>query len=201
MTWVGPVPLDLHLPAGLAGADPAALRSRAAAHRADADVLCAQGAALRSAVVRLVPAAWLGLGALSFAATALLQAGSLETIAAASAELAAALTALASALETAREDALAAVRAAGRLDAEVHAENARLARRPEPERIGPGPGALDAQVAAARQLVARLAAAEESPRRRGGSQPRPSTWSATGCRPWPCACRAVPPMTGVRQRA
>jgi hypothetical protein len=164
MTWAGPAPLDLHLPAGLACADPAALRSRAAAHRADADALNTQAATLRAAVVRLVPAAWLGLGALSFAATALLQAGSLETIAAASAELAAALSTLASALETAREDALAAVRSAGRLDAEVNAENARLARRPEPERTGPGPGpgGLDAQVGTARQLVARLAAAEES---------------------------------------
>jgi hypothetical protein len=165
MSRPGPAPLDLRLSADLAGVDPGIPRRRAAEHRRDADRLSTQAVALRTAVARLVPAAWLGLGALSFASAALLQAGSLEAIAAASIDLANALSALAAALEVARVEALDAVRAGVRLDAEVTAGNAALVRRPELERAEPDPAHLDAQFGAARMLASRLAVAEENAQR------------------------------------
>ncbi len=157
--------LALHLSPELAGADPAALRARAGRHRAEADALTAQATALRATVVRLVPAAWLGPGSLSFAGAALLQAGALEAIAAACAELGSALTALAAALDQARAEAETAVRSADRLDAEVAVEERHRAARPGPERPDPDPAVLDARAAAARALSGRLLAAEEYARR------------------------------------
>jgi uncharacterized protein YukE len=164
MSWVGPAPLELGLPPELAAVDPGALRRRATEHRADSEALLAQAGALRAAVVRLVPAAWLGLGGLSFASAALLQAGSLERIATAGSDLAAALGALAAALDSAREAAQGVIRAGDGLDAEVAADNVWLARRPEPERPDVDPGHLEAQFVAARAFVTRLAVAEDAAR-------------------------------------
>lgn len=165
MNRIGPAALDLHLPPELASVDPAALRSRAVEHQTDAGAADAQAAALRTAVIRLVPAAWLGLGASSFATGALLQANSLAGVAAAGRDLATTLDALAGALEQARADASAAVRTGQQLDDEVATENAFWARRPEPERVDPDPARLETQAAAARSLQARLAAATDAARR------------------------------------
>lgn len=164
MTWLGPDPLSLAMPVELAAADPSELRTRAAQHRADAGAAAQQAHALRAAVVRLVPAAWLGLGSLSFAQAALLQAGSLEAIDRACTDLADALDALATRLDQARTEAQAAVDAGRQLDEEVAGENAAWNRHPEPERVDPDPARIAAQDAAARLLANRLTGASESAR-------------------------------------
>lgn len=149
------------MPMQLAEADPPALRSCATRHRDDADAATQQAQALRTAVVRLVPVAWLGLGSLAFAQAALLQAAALDGIASACADLAATVDALAARLEEARSEAQTAVGAAHRLDEEVAADNAAWSRRPEPERTDPDPDRIAAQDAMARSLAIRLELATE----------------------------------------
>lgn len=165
MNRIGPPPLNLVLPADLAGVDPVGLRALAGEHRADALAAAEQARTLRAAVVRLVPAAWLGLGSLGFAAAALFQAGNLEAIAVAQQDLADALQALGGRLEQACGEAALVVRAGARLDEEVAAENAVWGSRPEPERPDPDAGRLAAQDAEGRLLLARLNEATETARR------------------------------------
>jgi uncharacterized protein YukE len=164
MSWRGPAPLHLQLPAALAEVDPDALRQRAAEHTTEATALRDQAAALRVAVRRLVPAVWLGLGALGFAGAALAQAEALDAIATAGGDLAEGLSALATALAAARADALAAVRLGARVDDEMTDLNRRLARRPEPERLEPDPTVVAADLGAATAAAQRLAVAEEAAR-------------------------------------
>ncbi len=164
--------LELRVPAELVAADLGAIRTRAAEHLGDAAVARDQAASLRAAVVRLVPAAWLGLGSLSFAAAALGQAESLEAVAAASSELGTALQVLGTALEVSRRDAEDAVRAAQRLETELAVAAGLWLRRPEPERIGPDPTRSEVAVTTSRHCTSMLAAALEAARtawRRAGA--------------------------------
>lgn len=163
---------DLRVSPELATADLPAIRGRAAEHLADAAAAREQAAALRRAVVRLVPAAWLGLGSLTFAGSALAQAEALESVADASTELGTALQTLASALEAARRDAEDAVRAGRRLEVEVAAASAAWLSRPEPERAETDPAHADATLAESRRAVGLLAVAMETARaawRRAGA--------------------------------